>query len=123
MTAVRKLTVDDLLALGTDVRAELIHGEVIPKAMQSAVTTRMKIVADLDVAETRVPQDGRATVSVGGRQVNLRHQHARAGHGLTNRDIKLLAPGMPLGFSGFVGAAGGSRRLLGDQLRLLRLGQ
>jgi type II secretory ATPase GspE/PulE/Tfp pilus assembly ATPase PilB-like protein len=32
----------------------------------------MKILADLDLAETRVPQDGRATISVGGRQVNLR---------------------------------------------------
>jgi type II secretory ATPase GspE/PulE/Tfp pilus assembly ATPase PilB-like protein len=36
------------------------------------VSTRMKILADLDVAESRVPQDGRATIMVGGRQVNLR---------------------------------------------------
>ena len=51
----------------------ILYQEVlIPKAMQSAVVTRMKILADLDVAETRVPQDGRATVLVGGRQVNLR---------------------------------------------------
>jgi type IV pilus assembly protein PilB len=40
--------------------------------MQSAVTTRMKILADLDLAETRIPQDGRASLIVGGRQVNLR---------------------------------------------------
>ena len=40
--------------------------------MQSSVTTRMKILADLDVAEMRIPQDGRATVLVGGRKVNLR---------------------------------------------------
>jgi type IV pilus assembly protein PilB len=40
--------------------------------MQSAVTTRMKILADLDLAETNIPQDGRASVVVGGRQVNLR---------------------------------------------------
>lgn len=45
---------------------------LIPKAMQSAVTTRMKILAELDVAETRIPQDGRASVHVGGRRVNLR---------------------------------------------------
>jgi type IV pilus assembly protein PilB len=50
----------------------LCQDVLIPKAMQSAVTTRMKILADLDLAETRVPQDGRATISVGGRQVNLR---------------------------------------------------
>jgi type IV pilus assembly protein PilB len=51
----------------------VMHQDVlIPKAMQSAVTTRMKILADLDLAETRVPQDGRASILVGGRQVNLR---------------------------------------------------
>jgi type IV pilus assembly protein PilB len=32
----------------------------------------MKILADLDLAETHIPQDGRANVVVGGRQVNLR---------------------------------------------------
>jgi type II secretory ATPase GspE/PulE/Tfp pilus assembly ATPase PilB-like protein len=50
----------------------LVQDVLIPKAMQSAVTTRMKIVADLDLAENRVPQDGRATLLIGGRQVNLR---------------------------------------------------
>ncbi len=51
----------------------LLYQEVlIPKAMQSAVTTRMKILADMDVAKTRLPQDGRATILVGGREVNLR---------------------------------------------------
>jgi type IV pilus assembly protein PilB len=51
----------------------ILYQEIlIPKAMQSAVTTRMKILADLDVAEMRIPQDGRATVLVGGREVNLR---------------------------------------------------
>src|SRR5207247_8806991 len=59
-----------LMRIRTRVDGILYQDALIPKAMQSAVTTRMKIVADLDVAETRVPQDGRATVSVGGRQVN-----------------------------------------------------
>jgi type II secretory ATPase GspE/PulE/Tfp pilus assembly ATPase PilB-like protein len=45
---------------------------LIPKAMQSAVITRMKILADLDLAESHVPQDGRASLIIGGRQVNLR---------------------------------------------------
>ncbi len=35
MTAARKLSVDDLLALGEDVRAELIDGEVVYKALPS----------------------------------------------------------------------------------------
>lgn len=45
---------------------------LIPKSLQSPVTTRVKILADMDVAETRLPQDGRATVYVGRRQINLR---------------------------------------------------
>lgn len=61
-----------LLRIRTRVDGVLYQDALIPKAMQSAVTTRMKIVAELDVAETRIPQDGRATISVGGRQVNLR---------------------------------------------------
>jgi type IV pilus assembly protein PilB len=45
---------------------------LIPKSLQSAVSSRVKILADMDVAESRLPQDGRATVYVGRRQVNLR---------------------------------------------------
>jgi type IV pilus assembly protein PilB len=51
----------------------VLHPDVlIPKPLQSVVISRMKILADLDVSESRVPQDGRATVTVGRRQINLR---------------------------------------------------
>jgi type IV pilus assembly protein PilB len=45
---------------------------LIPKALQSAVLARVKILGEMDVTETRVPQDGRASVSVSRRRVNLR---------------------------------------------------
>jgi len=61
-----------MMRVRTRIDGVLYQDVLIPKAMQSAVTTRMKILADLDLAETRVPQDGRATILVGGRQVNLR---------------------------------------------------
>ena len=61
-----------MMRVRTRVDGVLFQDVLIPKAMQSAVTTRMKILADLDLAETNVPQDGRASVVVGGRQVNLR---------------------------------------------------
>src|ERR1041384_5615181 len=61
-----------MMRVRTRVDGALFQDVLIPKAMQSAVTTRMKILADLDLAEMRVPQDGRATLLVGGRQVNLR---------------------------------------------------
>jgi type IV pilus assembly protein PilB len=61
-----------MMRVRTRIDGVLFEDVLIPKAMQSAVVTRMKILADLDLAETRVPQDGRASLIVGGRQVNLR---------------------------------------------------
>jgi type IV pilus assembly protein PilB len=61
-----------MMRVRTRIDGVLFQDVLIPKAMQSAVSTRMKILADLDLTETRVPQDGRASILVGGRQVNLR---------------------------------------------------
>ncbi len=61
-----------MMRIRTRVDGIMFQDTLIPKSMQSSVSTRMKILADLDVAETRVPQDGRATILVGGREVNLR---------------------------------------------------
>jgi type IV pilus assembly protein PilB len=43
-----------------------------PKAIQGGVTTRLKVMADLDIAEHRVPQDGRISLNAGSREVDLR---------------------------------------------------
>jgi type IV pilus assembly protein PilB len=43
-----------------------------PKAIQNGVTSRLKIMADIDIAERRKPQDGRMSVSHGGRKIDLR---------------------------------------------------
>jgi type IV pilus assembly protein PilB len=43
-----------------------------PLSLLSAVSTRLKVMGDLNVAEHRVPQDGRISVSVGGRTIDLR---------------------------------------------------
>jgi len=43
-----------------------------PKAIQGSVTTRLKVMASLDIAEHRVPQDGRITLSAGRREIDLR---------------------------------------------------
>jgi len=43
-----------------------------PKSVQSGVLSRMKIMAEMDIAEKRIPQDGRASIKVGGRTVDLR---------------------------------------------------
>ena len=52
-----------------------IDGELIdvtppPKAMQMALASRIKIMSNLDIAERRLPQDGRMRVKVGGRDID-----------------------------------------------------
>ena len=44
----------------------------VPKRMVSAVISRLKIMGDLNIAEKRVPQDGRVGVKVEERQIDLR---------------------------------------------------
>jgi len=44
----------------------------VPSRMVSAVISRVKIMSDLNIAEKRIPQDGRVGVTVEGRRVDLR---------------------------------------------------
>jgi type IV pilus assembly protein PilB len=44
----------------------------VPKRMIGAVISRLKIMSELDIAEKRVPQDGRVGVSIEGRRIDLR---------------------------------------------------
>ena len=44
----------------------------VPKRMVSGVVSRIKIMSELDIAEKRVPQDGRVSVTVEDNQVDLR---------------------------------------------------
>ena len=43
-----------------------------PPHLAVALISRVKVMADLDIAETRIPQDGRIELSVGGRPIDLR---------------------------------------------------
>jgi len=44
----------------------------IPRALQNSVTSRIKIISDMDIAERRAPQDGRFLVKISGRRLDLR---------------------------------------------------
>jgi type IV pilus assembly protein PilB len=44
----------------------------LPQKLRLAVISRIKIMSDLDIAERRLPQDGRIQVNVGGRNINIR---------------------------------------------------
>ena len=57
-----RFRVDGLLRQGPDV----------PKELQGAVIARIKVMANLDIAENRLPQDGRMDFQFGGRQIDIR---------------------------------------------------
>ncbi|MCC6485160.1 MAG: Flp pilus assembly complex ATPase component TadA [Armatimonadetes bacterium] len=44
----------------------------LPKSIQAAVLSRIKIMGDLDIAEKRIPQDGRIAINVANRAVDIR---------------------------------------------------
>jgi len=45
---------------------------IVPDASVPAVTSRVKIIADLDIAERRIPQDGRISMELEGKHIDLR---------------------------------------------------
>lgn len=50
----------------------LYEHEVLPKRMLQGLTTRVKIMAQMDIAERRLPQDGRIQIKVAGKNIDLR---------------------------------------------------
>ena len=52
-----------------------------PKQMQLALASRIKIMSSLDIAERRLPQDGRMRVKVGGKDYDLRVSFLPTVHG------------------------------------------
>lgn len=51
------------------------------QALHGALVSRIKIMAQLDIAEKRLPQDGRITLRVAGKPVDVRVSTIPAGHG------------------------------------------
>ncbi|HEX8340178.1 MAG TPA: ATPase, T2SS/T4P/T4SS family, partial [Tepidisphaeraceae bacterium] len=75
-----------------------------PHTMHPAVVSRLKIMANLDISERRLPQDGRIRATVSGRKIDLRLSTLPTGNGeksviriLDNRSISV--PLEALGFS------------------------
>ncbi|MCH5374673.1 MAG: GspE/PulE family protein, partial [Planctomycetes bacterium] len=56
------------------IKADGVLYEMVPppRHLAFAITTRIKVMANLDIAERRLPQDGRIELSVGGHPVDLR---------------------------------------------------
>ena len=56
------------------IRSDGVLYEMVPppRHLAFAITTRIKVMANLDIAERRLPQDGRIQLNVGGHRVDLR---------------------------------------------------
>src|SRR5579863_2529288 len=52
-----------------------------PKRFQSSLTSRIKIMAGMNIAEKRLPQDGRIGLKVGGREIDIRVSDVPIAHG------------------------------------------
>jgi type IV pilus assembly protein PilB len=62
----------DRMSVRVRVDGVMRHLANVPKDMQPAVTSRLKIMAELDIAEKRAPQDGRMSINFGGDPMDLR---------------------------------------------------
>jgi len=63
---------EDKLEIRNRVDGILHEVMTAPKEMQPGVVSRLKVLADLDIAEKRIPQDGRFSVIAGNRRVDIR---------------------------------------------------
>jgi general secretion pathway protein E len=52
-----------------------------PRALHASLVSRVKVMAQLDIAEKRLPQDGRITLRIAGRPVDVRVSTLPTGHG------------------------------------------
>jgi type IV pilus assembly protein PilB len=75
----------------------------LPKWVQGAVISRVKVMANMDIAEKRLPQDGRIGVRVGGRNLDLRVSTVPASFGekVVIRILDSANAGIPLDALGF----------------------
>ena len=63
---------EDALRIRYRIDGILYDQESPPRRLQAALTSRMKIMAEMDIAERRLPQDGRIRVTLHGRRVDIR---------------------------------------------------
>ncbi len=72
---------EDTLRVRYRIDGLLYEVESPPRALQAALTSRIKIMAELDIAERRLPQDGRIRVTAHGRRVDIRVSTVPTIHG------------------------------------------
>jgi general secretion pathway protein E len=63
---------EDRLQVRYRIDGILYDMESVPKKVQEAVISRIKVMGKMDIAERRLPQDGRATIKLGDGEVDIR---------------------------------------------------
>ena len=63
---------EDRLLVRTRIDGVLYDSYTLPKSIQEEVISRLKVMGRMNIAEKRLPQDGRATVQIGQRTIDLR---------------------------------------------------
>ncbi|HOZ44983.1 MAG TPA: type II secretion system ATPase GspE [Candidatus Hydrogenedentes bacterium] len=53
----------------------------VPKSQQAAVISRVKIMANMNIAESRLPQDGRIKIRLSGKEIDIRVSTIPVSHG------------------------------------------
>ncbi len=94
--AVNRLIADAVDARASDIHVEpaedrvvvrmrvdgvLVEAPSLPPSMRTALVSRIKVMAELNIAERRLPQDGRMRVAVRGNEIDLRVATAPSIHG------------------------------------------
>jgi type IV pilus assembly protein PilB len=69
---------------------ELYESMNPPGSMAAAITSRLKIMANLDISERRIPQDGRVRCTVQGRKLDLRMSTLPCGGGSEKTVLRIL---------------------------------
>ena len=84
----------------------LFDQEAPPRRLQAAVTSRIKLMAEMNIAERRLPQDGRIRVTVRGRRVDIRVSTMPTVHGesIVMRLLDRSSVFLPLEKLGFASA-------------------
>ncbi|HYZ47575.1 MAG TPA: ATPase, T2SS/T4P/T4SS family, partial [Sphingomonas sp.] len=72
---------DDSLRVRFRIDGVLQDRPALPAVMRASLVSRIKIMAGLDIAEKRLPQDGRIRIAVRGHEVDLRVATAPSIHG------------------------------------------
>ncbi len=88
-----------------------------PRRLQASVISRLKIMSEMDIAEKRIPQDGRIQANVGGKSIDLRVNCLPTTHGESIVMRLLDKEGLKLGL-GQLGFLADDQRTFEDLIQL-----